>query len=323
MRWLAVLAVGLTTTTRLAVADHLVLTSGRTFEGQVLQENDSTLTFRLDHGVITIPKENIGSIDRTPPKPLVKPAAPNGQSAPVVKRMPSWKAVTSALARQRWASNLSEIPATVIDKGQMRFVPYSSYRCGEDYEVNIYGDPDAPAGIEIGVYRKLLRDDNAKANCISFIAEVLTDPADGAIVKTLNRRKDIATHAGLTIEVTPETDEDAYGGWWISVYDEKALDAARATPKEIDQISVAKVDPQPASARQAVPSQKSSTSAPTIASDTLTDWAPTDMGNARPSTAASYGGGRVYVRGYYRKDGVYVSPHTRAAPGYGGGRRGR
>jgi hypothetical protein len=31
------------------------------------------------------------------------------------------------------------------------------------------------------------------------------------------------------------------------------------------------------------------------------------------------GGGSVHVRGYYRKNGTYVAPHTRSAPSHGGG----
>jgi hypothetical protein len=40
-----------------------------------------------------------------------------------------------------------------------------------------------------------------------------------------------------------------------------------------------------------------------------------------PSYSSPGGGsGRVYVHGYTRADGTYVAPHTRAAPGHGGGR---
>jgi hypothetical protein len=35
------------------------------------------------------------------------------------------------------------------------------------------------------------------------------------------------------------------------------------------------------------------------------------------SGPSSSGGGRVSVKGYTRKDGTYVAPHTRAAPGSG------
>lgn len=37
-------------------------------------------------------------------------------------------------------------------------------------------------------------------------------------------------------------------------------------------------------------------------------------GGSGSSVSSSYSGGRVQVRGYYRKNGTYVSPHTRSAP---------
>lgn len=39
-----------------------------------------------------------------------------------------------------------------------------------------------------------------------------------------------------------------------------------------------------------------------------------DLGISGGSDGASSGGGTVRVRGYYRKDGTYVRPHTRSAP---------
>lgn len=65
-------------------------------------------------------------------------------------------------------AGLVQIPATVIDKGVLRNVPYKSYRAG-DYEVNVYGDPDQPARVEIGVYRSLLTSQDAKHNCVDFL----------------------------------------------------------------------------------------------------------------------------------------------------------
>lgn len=46
------------------------------------------------------------------------------------------------------------------------------------------------------------------------------------------------------------------------------------------------------------------------------------LADGRPALAkgkSGGGGGTVQVRGYYRKNGTYVAPHTRSAPGSGGG----
>ncbi len=64
-------------------------------------------------------------------------------------------------ASKSYLTNLVQIPSTVIDNGVFRNVPYKSYRAG-DYEMNVYGDPVQPAGVEVGVYRNLLTSQNAK-----------------------------------------------------------------------------------------------------------------------------------------------------------------
>jgi hypothetical protein len=291
-----------------ASADTVTLITGRSLEGTVLQETKDNVIFQLRYSVTTLPRSAIKAIRKTP---ATQPATrPTGQ------RIPPWSEVMRSLVVAPWATGLQPVPATVVEKGHLRHVPYNSYRCGSDYEVNIYGDPERPCGVEVGVYRGLLKDERAKANCIAFVASLMRDRIDAETVRALNTRQDAAERSGLTFEVTPETATDAYGGWWVSVYDVKALDSVRATPKELEEITVVRVQPMAAAGRQA----RAATRPAYIkeAQDELLDWKPSDLERSRP---ASSGGGSVYVRGYQRKDGTYVRPHTRSAPSSSGGRR--
>ena len=197
---------------------------------------------------------------------------------------------------QSWASGLQQIPATVIDKGVLRHVPYKSFRAG-DYEVNIYGDPDNPAGVEVGIYKSLIQSRDAKSQCMEFMSALLNDPADRELLKSLKLTEDIKIRDGLTFEVTPETAEDAYGGWWISVYDSAALDRSRASPKELAAITVPKQPP------------------PSSRDGVVSIWFPHQQALSRP------GGKTVYVHSYTRKNGTYVHAYTRSAPGSGSHRR--
>src|SRR5581483_2450241 len=116
-------------------------------------------------------------------------------------------------------------------------VPYQSWQAG-NYELNVYGDPDHPACLEIGVYKELLKSERAKRNCIDFLAAVLPIAADQKTLRSLKLAKDSKERDGFTFEVTPETDEDAYGGWWVSVYSEPHLETARASEEEMRAITV-------------------------------------------------------------------------------------
>ena len=59
------------------------------------------------------------------------------------------------------------------------------------------------------------------------LAALLADADDRNALKALNLDKDKQTRGGLVFEVTPDSAPDAYGAWWVSVYDARALEAAR------------------------------------------------------------------------------------------------
>jgi hypothetical protein len=111
-----------------------------------------------------------------------------------------------------------------------------SFRSG-NYEFNLYGDPDAPAGIELGVYKDLLQSDAAKRQCIDTIAALLINPKDAEFAKGLGFAEGKKEREGVVFEITPETAPDAYGGWWVSVYDVAMIEKARASQEELDRIT--------------------------------------------------------------------------------------
>jgi hypothetical protein len=282
-------------------SDVIIHRDGQLIKGKILQNTSSGVLIQLDYGTFTYPHSFIKEIHREA----------DSASAPELERMsselPRWNHVVMSLSTQTWAHSAKQIPSTVIDKGILRHVPYISFRCGTDYEINVYGDPDAPAGIEIGIYRSLLGSSSAKSNCIEFIAGLLGTETERIVLRQMNRDKSAFTQGSVTIEITPQTAEDAYGGWWVSVYDEPKLDKARASESELKVVTVPAV-----------------TRAPTIADS---GWSEQELKLARPyvppsvassrvapiasGSSDSYSGGRVYVRGYYRKNGTYVRGHTR------------
>lgn len=219
--------------TPLAFADTVVFSSGRTMDGTVVRTNGNDVLVVADCAAFNFSRESIKEI-RTEHVEVVEVNNTN--------RLAPFRLALARLAKQAWASDLRPIPATVVDKGMLRNVPYMSFRCGDDYEVNIYGEPEHPAGLEVGVYHKLLEDPSAKKNCIALVAELLGRPDDREVLRGLNMEKDVKTKEALTFEITPPSAEDAYMGWWVSIYSERSLDAARASDDEMKRISVPKVE---------------------------------------------------------------------------------
>jgi hypothetical protein len=371
-------------------SDTLILQSGRTVKGTVLQRTGGEILLLTDFGTLHFSESSMKEV-------RIDQAEAGDQSS--TNRLPAFRNTILQLNKQPWASNLAQIPATVIDKGILSNVPYLSFRCGDDYEVNIYGDPDHPAGIEAGIYRKLLTDQSAKSNCLQFVSALLGS-ADRATLLSLNLTKDEKSRDGLTFEITPPEAEDSYQGWWISVYSTELLKRARASDEEMKQISTtkdgaSKIGPgsepgwTPNELKLARPSESIFISFTTPSGDSVTNaqvvrvnegvsliWRdgvnggtvkladlPEDLRTrfgydptltaaaeaaskqqlarqqsaaqlsadqaaksvipSQPTPTASYdtvsagsssGGGRVYVRGYTRKNGTYVAPYTRRAP---------
>jgi hypothetical protein len=193
-----------------------------------LKNGDGAVVVRLKYATVTLDKTDIEAIERT--KVEEAPAA-----APL--RLARWDKCIEVVAKRSWAGDLRQIPATVIDKGILKNVPYMSHKSG-NYEFNLYGDPDDPAGIEIGVTKDLLKSDAAKKECLDVVVALLSDAKDAAALKSLDLKPGKTERDGLTFEVTPETAEDAYEGWWISVYHTKLLDEARATEEELKRIAI-------------------------------------------------------------------------------------
>jgi hypothetical protein len=284
-----------------AFADTINLTNGRSIQGTVLKETDDGVLIRSKYITATFKRSEIKSIEKS------KNELATGSPA---LRLPGWEKFLDSAVGKKWVKELNPIPATVVDKGILKYVPYMSFRTG-DYELNIYGDPDAPACLEIGIYKELLYRPEAKKNCLDLMVDVLLDSKDKTYLKTLSLTKDKKTLAGMTFEVTPETDEDAYGGWWISIYDEKALDKARASAKELEAITMKRDDVKKGQPALANP-------------DSMYNYDPANLKYARPASTVPQpdnpavvivpAGDRVYVRGYYKANGTYVAPHTRSRP---------
>lgn len=168
---------------------------------------------------------------------------------------------------------LQQIPATVIDNGRLRNVPYVSWRSG-DLEVNIYGDPEAPCAVEAGVTGALLQDEAAKARCAALLAGLLPDAEDAKALGTLGGRPGRTSRTGLAFEITPETAPDAYGGWWVTVLDERRLEGSRASAAELGELSSPKSKP--------------------------ADWSHDEIPKSRPSSTA------VYSKAFRKLKSAYV-----------------
>lgn len=298
-----------------ASADTVTLTNGAKLDGTVLQETSQYVVLKRTYSTIRLSRDTVTSVQRTATKPSTRPATTR-------PRVAAWGDVVTSLAAQPWAGGFRQIPATVVTVGVLRNVPYQSYYCGDGYEMNVYGDPDDPACIEIGKQKGEPADKQA---LINFMAGLLNDEQDVSQVKRLNPKQSLVTRNGLTMEITPPDAPDAFGGWWVSVYDDGKVEKARAKDAELAAITVQRRATKSAAAttrRLFDPENWDDDDYVKVRPRTYTS---TSGGRTASNSRSSSGGGPVYVRGYTRSNGTYVSGHTRSAPsrsgGHSGGRR--
>ena len=296
-------------------ADTVTLTSGNPIKGIVVQQDENYVvvlsdytTVRLMRAMVTDVKIDEGNEPKTP-----KSNSGGDQF------FPDWRRIIAQVAKKAWSTELRQIPATVIDKGILKNIPYISFRCGGDYEINIYGDLDNPAGLEVGLYRSLLSQDYAKRNAIDLVASLLRNPSDAEFLRTIKHTESKEEHGGLILEITPPGAEDSYGGWWVSVYAPKLLEAARVSDSELASITstnnarVAAVPPSDPDSwsQEELKLARSTGQASVLPKQAGSTASPAPQSEQVPTYEGGSPSGRAYVRGYTRKDGTYVQAHTR------------
>lgn len=203
--------------------DSLELKDGRTVRGLILRNSVDSVVLQEEFGENIYPKSQIVRI---------RDEADTGDMFTDVTRkgdLPPWRVIANDLRTHDTIKSLVEIPATAVDVGEFRNVPYLSFRVNDDVELNIYGDPKHPAGIELGIYGLRRGDKKLQKMLIAYLAGFLTSREEIAAIYSLDMRQDLKTAGDLTFETTPPNAPDAFGAWWISLYNKKALDSIRLT----------------------------------------------------------------------------------------------
>jgi|GEM_PF-1308458 hypothetical protein len=324
---LAVLGLGLLFPPSLK-ADVVVLQNGAVITGNILQQDGNGVLLQMESGTFRYPLAMI--------KEVRKEAATAPHVSNNGKVIPDWAQIISLLAKNGWATEIKQVPATVINYGKYDNVPYVSFRCASSgYEINIFGDLNNPAAVEIGAMTYLKDDNQAKSNCVNFICSVLANAADRKIVRALNwSQKDVQQNESMAFETLMPGEWGSYGGWWVMAFDRTALASAAASETELLAMTQSRSATAQSVMAAAQPGMTNivaqsgvATSQPTAATtepgmitsdgtySTAPGWTAEELANARPVTAAVANpaanpvavSDNVYPRTYSRTGGTYAS----------------
>jgi hypothetical protein len=212
--------------------DTIVLRDGKEVRGLIIKNTAHDVTLQERFSEITYPKSDISRIIDIPDR---------GTEYTDIDRkgdLPSWRVIVNDLRSNDKIKSFVEIPAVRVDVGVFRRVPYKSFRINETMEFNIYGDPENPAGIEFGIFGSRAKDTKLKKTLRAYLAGFLASRGEVAALYNIGLEKGEATAGNVTFEVTPTTAEDAFGAWWISLYNAKSIESVRLSEKAYDEITL-------------------------------------------------------------------------------------
>ncbi len=152
--------------------------------------------------------------------------------------LPPWRVMVNDIRNNDAITSLKQIPATLVDNGYLKNVPYLSFRINEYIEMNIYGSPDNPAAIEFGVYGKFSSSDKLRRALRSFLAGFLFSRSEVGAIYSIPFTGGEKSAGAFRIRVTPSSAPDAYGAWWISLYNPKTLAAARVSDAQYANVTL-------------------------------------------------------------------------------------
>lgn len=206
--------------------DSLVLKNGNVIHGLILKNTKDAIIIQEKFGENTYPKGDIVRIRDE--------ANVNIEYTDINRKgeLPAWRVIANDLRLNDNIHSLVEVPATIIDTGDFKNIPYISFRANKDIELNIYGDPEDPAAIEMGIYGFKSGIPRLRRTLRAYLAGFLSTKEEVAALYSLPFTGGKKTVGNITLEITPKSAPDSYGAWWITLYNKAELDRVRLDDAE-------------------------------------------------------------------------------------------
>jgi len=254
--------------------DSVVLKDGTKINGLIINNTVDAVTIQTRHTEKTYPKSEIVRIQDT------DEISTESTSIHKAGTLPPWRVLVNDLRTHDGIKSMVEIPAVRIDEGVFRNVPYRSFRMNRLVELNIYGDPENPAAIELGLFGRLRNNEDMRKVLRSYLAGYLTSRKEIGEFYKLGLEQGKVTVDGMTMEVTPTDAPDAFGAWWVSLFNNKQLNSIRLSDAEYDRLTKPHTE---------VVDQRGRVKE--------LGWTPEEVDLARPQADSEF-----LIRGFYRDD---------------------
>jgi hypothetical protein len=212
--------------------DTIIMNDGTEIHGLIIKNDAEEVILQDGMGDMKVPKRYIRRIEDQGNEgvyfaELVRP-----------ETIPPWRMMVQDLRNDDNIHSFRQIPATTIDNGYLRNIPYLSFRINKHTEMNVYGNPEDPVCLEFGVYEHGDQITMFKKIIRAYLAGFLNSRSEIGALYSLSEKGDERQAGKLRFKVLPPSAPDAYGGWWISVYEPNRIDQARVSDAEYRKVTL-------------------------------------------------------------------------------------
>lgn len=212
--------------------DYVMMKDGTRYEGLIIKNDAKTIILQQPLGERTISKASVERINNAHKSMVYFADLMDPDKAP------PWRMMVQDLRCDDRIKSFVQIPATRITQGYLRNVPYLSFHINAHGEMNIYGNPDDPACVELGIYCRGEQLRQFQELARNFLAGYISSRAALAIFYSLNLKQDEKRSGKFIFKIMPPSEPDSFGGWWISIYDPKRLQQARISDAKYQKITL-------------------------------------------------------------------------------------
>ncbi len=207
--------------------DTVIMKDGRRYKGLIVHNTSDAVTIQTPFKEVTLSKSDVVRIQDESDDSVYFTAMQRRGS------LPPWRVIVNDLRLHDKIKTFEQIPATVVESGEFENIPYQSFRINSDVELNIYGDPEDPSAVEVGVYGPRKNSPQLQAMLRQYLAGYLTSRDELQALYSISTDTGGSAKAGsMLLSITTPDAPDSYDAWWVGISNPGELDAIRLSNAE-------------------------------------------------------------------------------------------
>jgi len=200
---------------RAEASDRVIFKNGQEVEGFIVRRDAETITLRRAGEEKTFSRTMIRRIDDT--------ATAGAYFASTSQKLPPWKAIVNDLRTNEDIHILRMISSGREADGPFAGSPYVAFEINNSINLRIYGDPQNPAGLEIGLRGAKAGSHAERIALRSFFAGFLTQRSQIAALYALEMNGGEKSAANLHLAFGTQSEDLARPRWWLAAWDPSAM----------------------------------------------------------------------------------------------------